>query len=105
MGTVIYTVTPTLDGCSGNPLNITITVNPAPLPLLTDGVICVNATTNVSYLNYLLDTHLSDATYDFEWYLNTVPISGAVSSTYEVTEAGTYSVLVTNTATDRKSVV
>ncbi|WNM18429.1 PKD-like domain-containing protein [Flavobacterium capsici] len=99
VGTVIYSVTPTLNGCSGTPLNITVTVNPLPLPQLNDGVICVNETTNVSYLNYVLDTHLSNAAYDFVWYFNGGIINGAVNNTYEADEAGTYSVVATNSTT------
>ncbi|MCF6130178.1 T9SS type B sorting domain-containing protein [Flavobacterium sp. AS60] len=105
VGTAVYNVIPTFNGCSGTSLNITVTVNPAPQPHLNDGVICVNETTNIAYQTYTLDTHLSDATYDFEWYFNGGIISGAVDSSYEATEAGTYSVLVTNTATGCKSVM
>jgi gliding motility-associated-like protein len=105
LGTAIYTVTPTANGCSGTPLNITVTVNPAPTPQINDGVICVNQATNVSYHNYILDTHLSNVTYDFAWYFNGVVINGAVNNSYEATRAGTYSVVVTNTATGCKSVV
>ncbi|QBZ98795.1 PKD-like domain-containing protein [Flavobacterium sangjuense] len=105
VGTAVYTVTPTFNGCSGTPLNITVTVNPEPVPTLNDGVICVTEATNIAYQTYTLYTHLSDATYDFEWYFNGGIISGAVNSSYEATEAGTYSVLVTNTATGCKSVL
>ena len=105
LGTAIYTVTPTANGCSGTPLNITVTVNPAPAPQINDGVICVNQATGVSYKNYILDTNLSNATYDFAWYFNGVVINGAVNNSYAATQAGTYSVVVTNTATGCKSAV
>jgi gliding motility-associated-like protein len=105
LGTAIYTVTPTANGCSGIPLNITVNVNPAPAPQINDGVICVNQATGVSYKNYILDTNLSNATYDFAWYFNGVVINGAVNNSYEASQAGTYSVVVTNTATGCKSAV
>ena len=105
LGTAIYTVTPTANGCSGTQLNITVTVNPAPAPQINDGVICVNQATGVSYKNYILDTNLSNATYDFAWYFNGVVINGAVNNSYAATQAGTYSVVVTNTATGCKSAV
>ena len=105
LGTAIYTVTPTANGCSGTPLNITVTVNPAPAPQINDGVICVNQATGVSYQNYVLDTHLSNVTYDFGWYFNGVVINGATNTTYEASQAGNYSVIVTNTATGCKSVL
>ena len=105
LGTVIYTVTPTANGCSGTPLAITITVNPAPVPQLNGGVICVNQATNVSYQNYILDTHLSNSAHDFVWYdFNGLIIPGATNNTYEATQAGTYSVIVTNTATGCQSI-
>jgi gliding motility-associated-like protein len=105
LGTAIYNVTPTANNCSGTPLKITITVNPAPLPLMTNGVICVNQATNVSFQNYIFDTQLSNALYDFAWYLDGVIINGAVNNTYEADESGTYSVVVTNTLTGCKSVM
>ena len=105
LGTAIYSVTPTANGCSGTPLLVTITVNPAPAPQINDGVICLDQATNVSYQNYILDTQLSNATYDFVWYFNGVVINGATNNTYEATQAGTYSVKVTNTATGCQSVL
>ena len=99
LGTVVYSVTPTANGCSGTPLRITVTVNPAPEPQINDGIICVDQATNVAYQTYILDTQLSNATYNFVWYLDGVVINGAVNNTYEADESGTYSVLVTNTAT------
>ncbi|NBW28631.1 MAG: gliding motility-associated C-terminal domain-containing protein [Flavobacteriaceae bacterium] len=105
LGTAIYTVIPTANGCSGTPLNITVTVNPAPAPQINDGVICVNQATGISYQNYTLNTNLSNATYDFVWYFNGVVINGAVNNSYSATQAGTYSVIATNTATGCRSVL
>jgi gliding motility-associated-like protein len=105
LGTAIYSVTPTANGCSGTPLLVTITVNPAPTTQINDGVICLDQATNVSYQNYILDTQLSNSTYDFVWYFNGVVINGATNNTYEATQAGTYSVKVTNTATGCQSVL
>jgi gliding motility-associated-like protein len=105
LGTAIYSVTPTANGCSGTPLLVTITVNPAPATQINDGVICVDQTTSVSFQNYIIDTNLSNATYDFVWYFNGVVINGATNTTYEATQAGTYSVIVTNAATGCQSVM
>ena len=99
LGTAVYTVTPTANGCSGIPLNVTVTVNPEPVPKINDGIICVDKATNIAFQNYILDTQLSNSNYDFVWYLNGVIISGAVDNTFEAEESGTYSVVVTNTAT------
>jgi gliding motility-associated-like protein len=105
LGTAIYTVTPTANGCSGTPLSIAVTVNPAPAPQINDGIICVDKATNIAFQTYILDTQLSNTTYDFVWYLNGMIINGAVNNNYEADESGTYSVLVTNTATGCKSVL
>jgi gliding motility-associated-like protein len=105
LGTAIYSVTPTTNGCSGTPLNITVKVNPSPVYQINDGVICVDQVNSVSYQNYILDTNLSNASYDFVWYFNGVIINGATKNTYEATQAGTYSVIVTDTATGCKSVM
>ncbi len=105
LGTAIYSVTPTANGCSGTPLLVAITVNPAPATQINDGVICLDQATNISYQNYILDTQLSNATYDFVWYFNGVVINGATNNTYEASQAGTYSVKVTNTATGCQSVL
>ena len=101
---VIYTITPTANGCSGTPLTSNVTVNPLPVVQLNDGVICINASTNLSQ-NHILETHLSDAVYDFEWYLDGRIITGALNNTYEASIAGTYSVVATHTATGCKSVM
>ncbi|MEY4877124.1 MAG: hypothetical protein RL708_2273 [Bacteroidota bacterium] len=103
-GNIIYTVTPYANGCTGTPINITVTVNPIPTPQIYDGVICINQVSNVSQY-YILDTQLSNAIYTFEWYLNGVIINGAVYSTYEAAQSGTYSVLATNIAAGCKSVM
>jgi gliding motility-associated-like protein len=105
IGTAVYMVTPTANGCSGIPLLVTIIVSPAPATQINDGVICLDQATNVSFQNYILDTQLSNATYDFVWYYNGVVINGATNNTYEASQSGTYSVIVTNTATGCKSVL
>jgi gliding motility-associated-like protein len=105
LGTAIYTVTPTANGCSGSSLNITVLVNPVPAPQINNGVICVNQSTNLSFQNYIIDTNLSNANYDFVWYYNGVIISGAIDNSYEATRAGNYSVIATNSATGCKSVL
>jgi gliding motility-associated-like protein len=98
-GNVTYTITPSLNGCVGSPLDIIINVNPAPKPTLEDGVICVEEATGVAYKTYTLDSGLSDSNYNFQWYLNSLPINGAIASTYEATQSGDYTVMATNNVT------
>ena len=95
-GYVIYRVRSSLGECQGGYTDYRVNVNPAPLPVLTDGNICITADGEV-YQTYTLNTGLNDADYDFEWFdTNGNIIPGATSSTLVVDEAGTYSVIATN---------
>ncbi|PWA03989.1 T9SS type B sorting domain-containing protein [Flavobacterium psychrotolerans] len=98
-GKAIYTITPSLNGCDGKSINVTINVNAAPVPAITDGIICAEQVTNTTFKSYTLSTGLSNSNFDFEWFLGGVLIDGAVSSSYEAKIAGSYSVIVTNTST------
>ena len=92
--------------CNGAFTDITVLVNPLPKPELTDGHICVNQTTGITYQGYVLDTQLSDPNFTYEWFLlNTTTntyeqIAGANASTYEAMVAGSYQVIVTNSVTN-----
>ena len=98
-GNVTYRITPSLNGCVGTPLDIIVNVNPLPKPTLEEGVICVNQATNVAYKTYTLDSGLNASNYNFQWYLNSQPISGAISNTFEATQSGDYVVQATNNNT------
>ena len=98
-GYVIYRVRTSLGDCQGSYTDYRVNVNPAPLPILTDGNICITASGEV-YQTYTLNTGLNDADYDFEWFdTNGDPILGETSSTLVVDVAGTYSVIATNSLT------
>jgi len=98
-GNVTYTITPSLNGCQGTPLDIIVNVNPAPKPVLEGGVICVEQATGIAFKTYTLDSGLSNSNYNFVWYFNSLPIVGANSSTYEATQSGDYKVQATNNVT------
>ena len=108
-GFVIYRVTSKLGDCIGATVDYIVRVNPLPKPVLTDGHICVNQATGVTYQGYVLDTQLSNPDYTYTWsFLNTITgiyevIAGANNSTYEAMEDGSYKVVVTNTITNCKS--
>jgi len=85
-GEVIYTIMPSVGGCDGNPINITITVDPAPSftsqPL--SETVCLNGV-----LNPLSVSVNGAGTPTFQWYSNTVNsntggtlITGETSTTY-----------------------
>lgn len=49
-GTVTYTITPSLNGCSGTPVNYVITVNPVPIATISGSTaICSGLTTNITF--------------------------------------------------------
>jgi gliding motility-associated-like protein len=102
-GKVTYTITPSLNGCVGTPLDIIVNVNPSPKPALEEGVICVEQATGVAYKTYTLDSGLSMSNCNFQWYLNSLPISRAVSSAFEANQSGDYAVQATNNITGCKA--
>ena len=97
-GYVDYTIIPTLNDCSGTPIVVRVRVNPLPIPVLEDGAICVDSSGN-TFQTYYFHTGLSNATHTFVWYYEGGIISGATSTSYEADEAGSYSVIATNTVT------
>ncbi|MCF8424165.1 MAG: PKD domain-containing protein [Bacteroidia bacterium] len=69
-GTVIYTITPTEAGCAGNPIVVTVTVNPAPTmtvapstqSLCSGGITSFSLTSNVAATTYSWTTTQTNAT-------------------------------------------
>lgn len=84
--TLIYTVTPEINGCVGSPVNFEIVVEPAPL-ITTQPIseaVCLNGTAND-----LSIAVQGTGTATYQWFENTVddttsgtPIAGATSATY-----------------------
>ena len=68
--TVKYTITPTFNGCTGVPEEVTITVNPGPTGSGTDQAICSGGTTSVA-----LSSNVNDPV--FTW--TATLISGTIS--------------------------
>ena len=100
--TTEYTFTPNSGECADKS-KLTISVFSKPAPLLTDGNICVDKNSNAVIQSYLLDTKLEQSAHDFEWFLNGKKIYNAIENTFEASQKGTYSVLVTNKITNCKS--
>ena len=99
IGTVVYNVTPTLNGCSGNSVQIEVTVYPLPEPNMQDGTLCVVFDSGQVYQTYTLDSGLNGSSLSYVWYLDGVLIQGANGSTHEATASGLYSVIITNGVT------
>jgi gliding motility-associated-like protein len=95
--TVIYSVTPELNGCFGTPINITINVSAKPQPLIQDGIICVLGTGIFGIPPYVLRTELSIADYSFEWFFNGNLILNALNNTFSANQIGEYGVIATAT--------
>ena len=90
---VVYTLTPTANGCTGTPVDFTVNLNPRPnvVPGATQNLDCNTPTAVVSASS-------STAGAQFGWTGPGV-VSGAATNAATVNAAGTYSVLVTNPAT------
>ena len=74
VGTATYTVTPTLNGCVGSPLDVVITVNPIPTALATPAsqTICSGDLTSI-------DLTSTPASSTFTWTVNQIQASGATA--------------------------
>ena len=87
-GNVVYTVTPILDNCTGDPVDVlTVTVNPTPIIITqpVDTEVCIDGAANT--LEVVTQNGVGTPTY--QWYSNINnstsggnPISGATNSTY-----------------------
>lgn len=95
-GTATYTVTPFYNGCAGNPVAVTVTIHPLPVPDIADGVICTTVSAPPSSQFYTLDTNLNPASHSFQWFFGTTVIPSASGSTYNATQIGTYTVIATS---------
>ncbi|MFL5745282.1 MAG: hypothetical protein ACJ751_11480, partial [Niastella sp.] len=81
------------DGCAGNPVTIVITVNPLPTVTVNSSKVCAGTAATITA------TPGEAGTYTYVWTVPAgVPDPGNVAS-FTSTVAGTYSVVITNTAT------
>ncbi|MCW3072317.1 MAG: hypothetical protein JWO44_2207 [Bacteroidetes bacterium] len=71
-GSVVYTITPSANGCTGLPVTVTITVNPSPNVIATPAsqTICSGATTGISLSGSVAGT-------SFTWTASQTNVSGA----------------------------
>ncbi len=91
LGTAIYNITPSANGCNGPPVNVTVTVNPIPdaIATPTSQAICSVTASSIS-----LTSNVSGAT--FTWTVTQTGVSGATSGSgssinQTLTNAGTTS--------------
>ncbi len=75
-GTAVYTITPTANGCSGDPINVIITVNPSPVATATpvSQTFCSGGTTSISISGSVVGT-------TFSWTVAQTGVSGATAGT------------------------
>ena len=88
-----YSVMVYLNGCPGlsNPIQITLTSNPAPLIYTLDQLSwCIDTEISVTFETTFIDTEAI-----YQWFLNGEAIADANSSTYTATEVGIYWLMVT----------
>ncbi|WP_300569243.1 PKD-like domain-containing protein, partial [Flavobacterium sp.] len=75
VGTAVYTITPSLNGCFGNSIVVTITVNPIPVAIATPSsqTICSGGTTGIALSSAVAGT-------TFSWTVVQTNVSGASNS-------------------------
>lgn len=98
-GTVTYTITPVANGCTGNPIVSTVTVNPAPtMTSASSATICSGATVNIPLTSNIAST--------YSWFANnnlnttgeilspqsTTTINNAITNSTAVAQVVAYSV-------------
>ncbi len=94
-----YTAVSNVQGCLSVPSNTaTVNVNAAPLNTVTPSAspvaICAGLSTT-----FTGPTPPAGTTYSYQWKNGTTNIGGATNVSYSATAAGTYTLVVTNTAT------
>ena len=99
IGTAVYSIIPTANGCIGLPFSITVEVNPSPSLTLEDGVVCLDEITGNPMNSHTFYTGLNDTNYDFEWFHNGNLLPLHTQSSLTVNQVGTYGVIATNTVT------
>jgi gliding motility-associated-like protein len=89
--TTTYTFIPTTGLCA-NLVSSTVTVNPLPFAQILSqrDTICEGSTVLLSAIN------TGNGTFTYQWFLNGVIISNATSSTYSASQAGNYTLQITN---------
>jgi gliding motility-associated-like protein len=66
---------------------------------LSNGAICIELATGTAAQPYVFSTGLGDSTYDFQWFFQGTTIQNETSTTLPASEAGSYSVIATNSIT------
>lgn len=96
-GYVVYRVWATLNGCDGEYSDFIVRVYPNPIPVLTDGAICIDEN-NTVYQTYWLNVEgLTGTNYQYTWYESSDPsnpIAITAVPNLEVAVSGSYYVEV-----------
>ena len=85
-----------MNNCVGNTSFLIVKVNPKPLPVLNDGIICVDVASGNTTQSHTLFTGLNNTNYSHQWYLNGNLFSNPNGNNYLANQAGNYSVVATN---------
>lgn len=88
-----YKVIVTSTGCSATSALVSVTVNPLPAATISP-----SGTVDICSTGSVVLTASSGAGFSYKWKKSTAYITGATSSTYTATAAGTYKVEITNTS-------
>ena len=99
-GTVVYSITPTANGCNGAPVNVTVTVNPIPTVSAAPVTQTLCSGISITQINLTNPNNVAGTT--FSWTRgNTTNLTGIASSGSGSTITGT---LINNTTTQQTSI-
>ncbi|WP_300566063.1 Ig-like domain-containing protein [Flavobacterium sp.] len=102
----IYTVYYKIAGSGSCPELIkeaTVTILDTPKPIVNPGVLCIDVATNLPFTTTTLGSGLDPTGLTFQWFFNGIQVGS--SSTYEASEIGSYTLIVTNSANCSTTVV
>jgi gliding motility-associated-like protein len=80
-----------------------VTILDTPKPDVNPGVLCIDAATNLPFTTTTLSSGLDPTGLTFQWFFNGIQVGS--SSTYEASEIGSYTLIVTNAANCSTTVV
>ncbi len=99
IGTVTYTITPYLNGCSGSPINVIVRVNPLKYIELPDGYICYDLRTGEATTTYTINSGLNTTQFNIVWLKDGEIIQGQSGASLVVNQSGNYQIQAINTTT------
>ncbi|UYW01669.1 T9SS type B sorting domain-containing protein [Flavobacterium agricola] len=95
-GFVVYKITPYINGCAGEPVEVEVFVNPLSHLQLENGTLCYDSQTGKILSPYILNSGLAEADFSFEWFFENELLANENKSSLKVYNPGQYKLKITN---------